>query len=756
MTENAATQTSSEKIFPATGWSNLVSGVALGIGLLGLLGAPLSLWSGAGWQVLPSKSWALGLALLLGGLSIALARGRLAGLTPTPVTGGIALALIFTSDWLTRGYNLFQGPSIRGEILLLGAIMWWVLRRNALGAVKLVGLLAPLLIGLTFIHVADGRLIFSDDHPVFLFRLISLKENFPFIPFYNPLWNGGIDARDFFATGALNVFLPFWPIIRLFEVSSVYNYIVAAIVFIIGPAATYLAARLERTNGAAPQTTLSPAIAALLHLTVSLLWFRWGLKYGTMGFVTAASLVPLNIVLTGIVFSTDRPLTRRLMWLTVTTMSLMVCWSLAGIVFIPCIVLAVCLVRRLWRKENIVRLAILLLVINLPWMALFWSVSNVGRFVHAEKKAPVVATGEVGTAVAKPTGNATPAEPRAFRGKAKSFSAKESLKVLRESAVSMNPLLLAFAIPGLFLLRKPNRLLFSVTAVWLVGLGAIGAPMKPQLELDRMLLILGLIAAIPSSLAITALFERAAGPTRGLLPRALGALTGGFLLTGPFVVSGVIHNRTVEQYHFADPSVTEMRDAIVTYGGSGRVLYSGFVLHEFSNGHLAPLVYMTGRPLIASSYAHDKWRYEQVFPAPFLAEKDTGIRRYLDLYNVTAVFAHERVWRDYFRARPTEFTEVWRGGRFALFTRANITPTYLLEGTGEVLTQHSNRVVFRLTTPAAVLKFNYFPFARVDGCTVTPAPVDGGLTFIRVSGCPTDRELTLQSVDPITRFVRHE
>lgn len=754
MTDTRSKETTSDRSAPSTGWSNLIIGLALGIGILGILGAPLNLWSRDGWQLIPSKTLALGGALLLGGLGVVLARGRPAQLVPTSVGGGLILLLLFISDWLTHGYNLFQGPSIRGEIILLGALMWWVLRRSALGVLNLVALLAPLGIAITFFNVADGRLIFSDDHPVFLFRLISLKENFPFIPFYNPLWNGGIDARDFFATGALNVFLPFWPIIRLFDVTAVYNYIVVGVVFILGPAATFLAARLERSpkqpNGP------SPAIAALLHLTVSLLWFRWGLKYGTMGFVTAASLVPLNIVLAGIILSPDRPLSRRLMWLSLITMSLMLCWSLAGLVFIPCIVLALCLVRRLWRKENVIRLAILLLVINLPWMALFWSVSNVGRFVHAEKKVQAVAPATTDGAVAATKTSAPPPEPRAFRGKAKGVSLKESLKVLRESAVSTNPLLLAFAIPGLFLLGKRNRLVFGVTAVWLLTLGAIAAPMKPQLELDRMLLMLALLGAIPASLAITALFERAAGPGRGIVPRALAALTGGFLLTGPFIVSGVLHNRTVEHFHFAEPIVAEMSSAITQFGGAGRVLYSGFVLHELSNGHLAPLVYMTGKPLIASSYAHDKWRYEQVFPASFIGAKDPGIRRYLDLYNVSAVFAHERAWRDYFRARPTEFDEVWRGDRFSLFTRLGVTPTYLLEGSGEVLAQRSNGVVFRLATPDAVLKFNYFPFLRADGCTVTPAPIEGGLTFVRLSGCPTDRELTLQSVDPITRFVRHE
>jgi hypothetical protein len=607
---------------------------------------------------------------------------------------------------------------------------------------NLAALAAPCLLAGVFFEIAQRRVIFSDDHPVFLFRLISLKENFPFIPFFNPLWNGGIDARDFFATGALNVYIPFWPLIRFFDVTTVYNYIVIAVLFFLGPAATYFAARLERVPSPAP------AIAALLHLSVSLLWYRWGLKYGTMGFVTAASLAPLNIILAAHILSSDRHLSRRLLLLGLVTFSLMVSWSLAGLVLVPAIVGGLLLIKRIWRKRGIAALVIALLAINLPWMALFWSVSNVGKFVKAEKPAAALSSAAAESAPV--------AEPRAFRHKAKGFDLKETRKVLKESAISLNPLILAFAVPGIFLLRRSTRSLLIFTGMWLVFLGGVCVPLKPQLELDRMLLILGLLGTIPASAALTALFERAAGASRGILPRALGALAGGFLLTSPFLVSGILRNRTLEHFFFAEPVVTEMADAIARYGGPGRILYSGFVLHELSNGHLAPLVYSSGKPLIASSYAHDKWRYEQVFPKYFIERKDEGIRRYLDLYNVTAVFAHERVWREYFKKKPDEFVEKWRGGRFVLFERRVSSPTFFLEGGGEIIEQQSSVVKLRVSTPDAVIKFNYFPFVRVEGCTVAPAEIEGGLRFIRLSGCPTGIDLELRSVGPLTRFLKHE
>jgi len=315
---------------------------------------------------------------------------------------------------------------------------------------------------------------------------------------------------------------------------------------------------------------------------------------------------------------------------------------------------------------------------------------------------------------------------------------------------------LLLALPGFFLLRRESRFTFGVVSLWLLALGTVGVALKPQLELDRMLLVLAIIGCVPTALALAALFERGGGPQRGIIPRGLAALAGGFLLSGPFVVSGILANRSSEHYFFAAPSVRETAEAINRHGGAGRTLFSGFVLHEYSHGHLAPLVYSTDKPLMASSFAHDKWRYEQIFPEYFIAQKDVGIRRYLDLYNVTAVFAHEPFWRDYWRARPGDFAEVWRGGGFVLFERRNVTPSYFQEGAGTIVAQTSNAVRFSLATPDAILRFNYFPFLRVAGCTLTPAPIEGPIIFVRLTGCPVGKELELKSVGPMKRFWHHE
>ena len=94
----------------------------------------------------------------------------------------------------------------------------------------------------TFLSLTQNELLFTDDHPSFLFRLMQLKEFFPGIPFYNPLWNAGVEAREFFPSGILNVFFLFSPLIYSFDLATHYNQGVAILLFMVVPALSGLAA----------------------------------------------------------------------------------------------------------------------------------------------------------------------------------------------------------------------------------------------------------------------------------------------------------------------------------------------------------------------------------------------------------------------------------------------------------------------------------------------------------------------------------
>src|SRR5690606_16196480 len=107
------------------------------------------------------------------------------------------------------------------------------------------------------------------------------------IPFYNPLWNMGIDERYFFATGTLNIFFIAAPFIYLLDLWQYYTLIPVIIFFILVPLCSYLGCRM--TGGSAR----AASIASLLALTSSLGWYQWGLFFGPLGFLTTTALTPL-------------------------------------------------------------------------------------------------------------------------------------------------------------------------------------------------------------------------------------------------------------------------------------------------------------------------------------------------------------------------------------------------------------------------------------------------------------------------------
>ena len=332
------------------------------------------------------------------------------------------------------------------------------------------------------------------------------------------------------------------------------------------------------------------------------------------------------------------------------------------------------------------------------------------------------------------------------------------LKTFREAATTTNPLILIFTIPGIFLFARHLRTLFLSLSLWLLFLGGIVVTLKPQLELDRMLLILAILSAIPTARALSELFEHFQECTTWVSRvshNGIALLSGGFLLAGPLVVCGIVNDRSLEQFSFASPLSSSLTLAIKTFGGDGRTLFSGFVLHDLDNAHIAHLPYLTGKPLMALSPFHNLWRYRQIFPESFVARMNSGgIEEYLNLYNVTAVISHEKMWREYFQARPQEYTQVWQEDKFTLFTRKNYHSSYLLKGDVDSITATTKTIVVTPSSSELVLKYNYLPFLKSSSCELSGEVIAPDVTFIKLSGCTPHIPVTIESVSPILRFFK--
>ncbi len=748
---------------PAQSIGHLLS-AALTIVLLGIIASTMRLWQANGPLLLPSGTYALLPAFVLALWALILAfrtKTKLAfsEVRITPQGSALGIAVLFVSDWFERSYNFFPSPFVRGEILLLGCSflflpsLWRERVLRALLPIAALGLAA------TFIAESDGRLLFSDDHPSFFFRLSMLKERFPWIPFYYPYWNAGLDARDFFATGSLSGFLLFAPLIYLFDLRDTYNLIIALILFGLLPLSVYATAALEGWD------KTGRAIAGLLALCCGLVWYRWALKYGTTGFIISTALVPLNLALAAQLLRVQPIISYSKVFLFVVTTTLMLLWSASALVFLPLAVFILCSIlfriakgiRPIIQRRTLLA-AILLFALNAPWMTIFWSVSNVGRFLSRDSStssqvvsaATLLGPGSADTPSSLQQPLPQAGEHRGFRHRDGALDLGKSLNVVREKSFSTNPLILFFALPGLFFLNPRSRILVVATGIWLLFLGSVMVPLKPQLELDRMLLILTMVGAVPAAAALRDLLL-----TTTSLPKAPAALlkgvAAGVLLASPFCSAAILANRTVEQYHFADSLLPNLAEAIRTLGGAGRTVFSGCIVHELEEGHVAPLTLLSGKELVASAPFHTLWKYTQVIPKSFIERGDTGIEEYLSLMNATSVVAHEREWRDYFTSRPEKYNLVWREDRFSLFERKGFQSSIFLEGTGRLVERTTHSLRLQINSSEATLKYNYFPFLISSHCQIAPAQVAPEIQFIKLLDCSPGEEITIEATSPLRR-----
>lgn len=711
----------------------------LGLFVLISVAGKLMLWTPEGFALLPTFKRGTALALALAGAGVLLARMRGRKLKVSPTAAGFCVLLLFFSDWLCRGYNFYQGPEIRGELLLGSALAFALLRWGDANWLKwLLPVAVALLAGSFFIR-SGGQPLWTDDHSTFQYRLSLLQQNFPNVLFYNPQWNAGLYAGDILATGTLNVFFAGLPLFALFDPSDVYNFVFAFIAFAVTPAAMFFAARTLGVERAASGG------AAALSMTASLPWYTWGFKYGTMGFFVTCALVPLNLALVTALLSPDARLSYRRALATALSFTLMVFWAPSALIFVPAAVFACAAAGRLFRQRSFWALAAAFAALYGPCLYLLISSTNVGGFVSKgvfKTERPDLVSRE-GQVYFDRDGDAV--QPPEAGEQGLDFS--ESLKTIREQGMSSNPLVLIFGVFGLLLLPARGRLLFSLTALWLLVLGAAVSPLLPHLELSRMLVVLVQCLTIPAAAAIWALFARAQRreePFHVRAPAAVSAsLAGGFLLVAPFSGSAFVWNRSLHHFYFADPQIEKIAEAISRDGGDGRVLFSGFVLHDFFHAHLAPLPLKTGKPMVARSHVHNVWWREDVIPESFLSRGDEGIEEFLDLKNITAVMAHEAPWIRYFRERPERYREVYSGRPFVMFKRLGYAPSYFLEGAGKVLSQTPGALEVRFDTPNAVLKFNYFPTVRASACRISGRPIVDDIVNIELKDCPTGRPVTI-------------
>lgn len=774
--------------------------------LLGIIGGSLQLWQEGGLRLVSGKSWccAFVLSLLIWTAvhavpwlfrllrrQVPIGLSRLYPLELQPGAFLLGFIVLSASDFYSRRFGFFPSSSLRILALYLGLILSLfavLLGKSARGKSTISLFFSPwtlvffqAALAAVFIEYTDGRFPYSDDHPSFVYRLHLLTQHFPHIPFYNTDWNAGYIAREFFATGSLNVFFAGLPFMHWFadltdfNRTAVYSCLIAFLFIGVVPWCVYAGSRIFRLS------IEQSVAAAMFALGPSTGYFEWLLRYGTAAFVFSAGLVVLVLALAYRLALAEEPVKWRQVLALLAASSLCILWSLAVLAFIPLVFLSLCQWRSTFARARLPKIAaflLLFLILNGPWMITFVQEAHVLTYVsagsmHAAKKGVIKET--AGGSAAAPAAEAQklPSVPvLASAEQSPSFldqikkKTSTGKKKFRELLLKMNPLLLMFFLPGLFALpRGKIRTALGSTIFWLLFLAALGDQFKPQLELKRMVIPAGFLMSVLAGPALLALLKRwettqsAAADFffRERLAPAIGQIVlFGAIFISPLAAGTVYLNRSWEKYVLSSPIVKDLSQAIKQHGGEGRTFFAGFVLHELGatwwgsqdGGHISLLAASTGKPLYASDFYHRYWQESDPIPLQYLVRDTEGIEEFLDLINATAVVTLTKPWAEYCSSLP-RYKEVFHEDRWRMFVREVGHPSFVYRGRARVA-EEKNGLRIWPESEEVVVKYRYFPKLAADiadGVELFPVPVfnqeasPGAVTEVSFIGLKVKPEL---------------
>ncbi len=722
-------------------WLESLISIALVAAVLGFVCGDLRLFSSAGPLLISGLAWKV---LAVCGLFALLGRRFFgAGKLPFSLNPHVAMAgflLLLFSDYMTRRFIFYPTQLARLDLFVVGfavlSLFLIAARRDPRDVLQFV--LSPFTLCLVqisvffvFLGYADGRLIWSDDHPSFLYRLQLLYHNFPWLPFYNVDWNAGYNAREFFPSGVLNVFALAFPFVPALanatnpQDANVFTVLVGYLFILLCPWSSFAAAWLlsKRRDVA--------TVAGLLALAPTMSFFEWMLKYGTLGFATTTALLPLTFALAWKVALAEEPVRWRDVLLLVLVATLTLMWSLSFLALVPLAVVGLCCIRRVLapeRRRFVLGFVTLLLLLNLPWVLTFLRESRVAEFLSGSTlpgshTRNLSYSSDSAPDGAHNSGQVALAKEASLSGIV--AHAKHSHEELKSLLVKINPLLIIMCLAALGSApRSSSRQLLLGTVTWLIVVATVGEEFKPQLELRRLVTVSSFFMVLIASPVLVELLEvalaRITAPrfSERWLQRFVAAMLCGGLAMSPLTAAAAFSNQTEEKFNFAPTHLDALVNAMRKDGGSGRIFFLGFILHELGaknyasqdGGHVAPLPVFVNKPMYASHFYHAKWSEVDPIPLAYRRRGVEGIEEFLDLVNATSVVTFRQEWVDYCRNNP-RYKEVYSGGRFRLFTRTPSPQGYFLRGQGEVLAEAPRRDGFYLRPESQelVLKFRYLP-----------------------------------------------
>lgn len=705
-------------------------------GVLGLIFGTVSLFGSKGFIVIHPAAWEVALGIGAAGLLALGARQRNAAISGALNRGAlVALIIVLLSDIPARHFGFYLGSGTIADVVLLGLTLTLILgswdepKRFAAIFSPVALLATQALMASAFLSFADGRLIFSDDHPTFVYRLQLLRDHFPQIPFYSTDWNLGYQAREFYATGVLNVFALVAPFLysiadfHTLEGASVYTYFIPYLYMFIMPWSVYLAARLLGLR-------MGAGAAGLLALGPSATFFEWLLKYGTIGFTLSAGLFALSLAL-ALRLGVDKEEPRLGHGLALAAVaSLCLTWTLTAWALLPVLFAAALRPKHLLQRKRaraIALFALLFIGLNASWWVTFVRESRVLDFLSGSSlpgTSHAIYPGEHLDQISADRAKEAAASPpdRNF-----TEMTKHGFSRLRDGLAKVNPLILLLSFPGLVCLPvRRHRFVLTATIVWLIVGAWWGDQFKPQLEMRRMVIHASFLMCILAAAAIERWIaaEAPLGKLKRFSSRSALVLLMGAVVLSPLTTSAMYLNRSLEKFQFAPEMLGPFIEAIREHGGDGTVFFAGFILHDLgasnplaqNGGHVAPLATFTDKHLYASDFQHRKWSSVDPIPESYRRRGPEGVEEFLDMINATSVVTFHTPWTRYCRAQG--YREAFSAGNFRLFIRQGPQSGYFLRGAGRLLPTRSGLELVA-HTEEIVLRFRH-----LRGLEVSPSSVE--------------------------------
>lgn len=655
-------------------------------GLLLLLGI-LPAWAGAAW----ARTWRATPADAPRPLpdlvpALILFTGLLVSLFSSATRHPTYFFLYWTPETAAgiSGMALFVGGA-----LLLTPSMWAPVRRPA--RALLLVLVASM--GLAALHLyrgTHGHALYRDDHPSMMFRLWEVSQTLPQLLNYIPYWNAGAVHYAGTACGLNVLGCLFGPLWAHAPVQAVYTPIIGFTFIVLAPLVALAALRIMGASWSAA------IIAAVLSLGASRDVFLWLLHFGTVGAsFSMVFILPVSACVYRVLW-----MDKREGWLAVVLVVstlVLLAWP-PGALMVAAIGLSALVSLRRWsvRKLGFLGLcAVVVLLVHAPVLRLLFG-DGAELFAHVLQPRAAAADG---------------ASPSSIDWALLTQGARDLVHFLRD----MNPLLVFLGI-GSLILGAPRavRLWLVPTVLALAVMAGWGSHWKPNLELGRMAIPLALMAIVPASMALGALFE-SRSPRLGIVRAAIVAL----LLLTSLTVSRLYAGAGHAPYRVMGPATEGLVDFIrANTPPQGRVAFAGRCVHYYGdNGHVAFLPYLTGHEMMACDYYHfSPHLVEYEYPPRVFRSSLPQEARFEDAYNVCLILAYQGNYIRFFQSDPARYEPLPSAPDGVTAFRVRRTPSMFQVGAGHVRA-HFNRIDITLDHAQDEVVVKY---AHVPGMTVTP------------------------------------